>query len=80
MFEAFSIGIIILILTTTLYFLVLAYLCFGWSKRAHPESRFAIGFLLSSIYTFKFFLRALVITVIIGITLELIEPFDLFNF
>jgi hypothetical protein len=84
MLEVFDIGIKILLILTSIFFLVFFYLCSLWSRPAHPEKRFIIGIMLSGIYTFIFFLAGFVILNLFSVIwenreslLNLIEPLSL---
>jgi len=56
MIDIFVIGVKILLILTPFFFLVLFFLYSGWAQPKHPERRFIIGFLVSILGTFWFFL------------------------
>ncbi len=80
----FDIGIKILLIATPLFFLIFFPLCVGWSKPQHPERNLIIGFLVSTFYTFLFFLTGTGFLAIISLLFkyypDLIKSFsDLFS-
>jgi len=67
MIEIFDIGIKILLGGTSVFFLVFFFLCSSWAKPKHPERHFIIGFLVSLLCTFWFFLAGFLLLVFVNI-------------
>jgi hypothetical protein len=67
-------GVEIVIVSTILFFVLLWYFCVGW---ASPNGKKAplVGFFVSTIYTFKFLVRASLIVLIFSIIWQLGEYF-----
>jgi hypothetical protein len=65
-------GINIILISATLFFLVLWYLGIGWAKD-HGKKSPIIGFLVSGMYTFRFLARAFFIILIFSIIWQLGE-------
>lgn len=81
----FDTGIKILLIATPLFFLIFFILCAGWAKPQHPEKNIIIGFLVSTFYTFLFFLAGTtslaIISLLIKYSPDIIKSFsDLFLF
>jgi len=70
MLELLNTGIHILLWSTILFFLILFYVASMWAK-GHPERNFTIGFLVSSYFTFRFFVRTFLILLMISIFWEI---------
>lgn len=66
MIEVFDIGMKILLSGTFVFFLVFFFLCVNWAKHTHPERHIKIGFLVSMLYTFLFFLTGLLLLALIN--------------
>lgn len=73
MLEIISIGINVLFVATALFFVALCYMGSVWSKAAHPNKNKTIGFLVSMIFSFRFFLRLFFLTVLITISHEVFK-------
>lgn len=65
-----NIGIRFLLGGTLLFFLVFWYLCRNWSHALHPERSMKIGFLMSMMYSFLFFLGGFIITVLVAFSFD----------
>jgi len=74
MLEIFDQGINIVLISATLFFLILWYLGVGWAKD-HGKKSLIIGFLVSSMYTFRFLARAFFIILLFSIIWQLGEYF-----
>jgi len=61
-----NIGIKFLLGSTFLFFLIFWYLCRNWSHHIHPEASLKIGFLMSMMYSFFFFLGGFVVIFLIA--------------
>ena len=71
----FDIGMKILLVLTSLFFLIFFLICaISWAVPANPERRYTIGFLVSSFATFLFFLGGLLL---FGLVLLLTKLFPL---
>jgi len=60
MAEVFNTGMKILVIIASIFFFILLYFCSLWSQAEHPEKKYWIGALVSSIYTFMFFLAGFI--------------------
>jgi len=70
----FAIGVKILLAGAFGFFLVFFMLCLYWAKEWHPERRAIIGFLVSTLYTFGFFLGGVLILVSVVLFLQYLFP------
>jgi len=70
----FAIGVKILLTLTSLFFLVFFMLCLYWAKEWHPERRATIGFLVSTLLTFWFFLGGVLILALFILFLKYLFP------
>ncbi|MFH1643024.1 MAG: hypothetical protein ABH967_00040 [Patescibacteria group bacterium] len=70
MLEIISIGINVLFVATVLFFVALFYMGSVWSEGAHPNKNKTVGFLVSMLFSFKFFLRLFFIILLITILVE----------
>jgi hypothetical protein len=74
-----DLGIKILFFSTLIFFLVFFFLCVYWTKEWHPERKFVIGFLVSFLHTFLFFLTGifgLILAIFVsGISFYLVDYF-----
>ena len=60
-----DIGVIIVFSLAAVYFVVMFWLCRGWAKPKHPERRFLIGLMVSSLYTFWFIVIGMLILIVV---------------
>ena len=70
----FDIGMKILLILTSVFFLIIFFLCAGWSKPRHPERHIVIGFLMSILYTFWFFLGGVLLLTLVIIFIKYLFP------
>jgi len=75
MIDIFVIGTKTLLILTSFCFLLLFFLYSAWSQPKHPERHYIIGFLLSTLFTFLFFLGGFLLLVLINTFYKYIFPF-----
>ena len=76
MLKIFNQGIDIVIISTILFFLVLWFLSYGWTRPNYDKGKtYLISFLVSSMYTFRFLIRAFLIILAFSIIWQLGEYF-----
>jgi hypothetical protein len=74
MLKIFDQGIDIVILSTILFFIVLWFLSYGWSRPNHNKgTTYVVSFLVSAMYTFKFLIRSFLIILVFSIIWQLGE-------
>lgn len=73
MLEIISIGINVLFVATALFFVALFYMGSIWSEAAHPNANHTVGFLVSMIFSFRFFLRLFFMIIFITISYEVFK-------
>jgi len=69
-----AIGVKILLTLTSLFFLIFFLLGLYWAKEWHPERRATIGFLVSTLFTFWFFLGGVLILALFILFLKYLFP------
>jgi hypothetical protein len=74
LFFPFNLGIKIFLLSLSIYFLVLFFLCTYWAREWYPKGKFIIGFLVSFLHTFVFLLAGFLGLILAQIALKL-SPF-----
>jgi len=74
MVEIFAIGVKILLILTSFFFLLLFFLYSAWSQPKHPERHLIIGFLLSTLFTFWIFLGGFLLLVLINTFYKYLFP------
>lgn len=73
--EVFDIGIKILFAVTILFFLIFFSFCTYWAKEWHPERKFVIAFMVSSLYTFWVFTGGFFLLTFISFLVKSLFPF-----
>jgi len=75
--EIFDIGIRILFILNSLFFLIFFILCRGWSGMKYEDKKIqiSVGFFLSVFYSFLFFLGGLLILSLISIIFKYYPEF-----
>jgi len=72
MLEIISTGVNIIVVLVVLFFVILWYLCAMWAK-AHPDKYPIIGLLVSSIFSFRFLVRAFLIILLLSVLWQIKE-------
>jgi cell shape-determining protein MreD len=74
LFLPLELGIKIFLLSLTVYFFILFFLCTYWANEWHPERKFIIGFLVSLLHSFVFLLGGFIGLVFAQIVLKFLPP------